>query len=268
MKKHYITENKLRGFIREAVMRMLSESYIGSSPVFNDARDRDEWWKQRALTDFPGYKYLINQHQSRYGSDFQDLYYELRAKEEQKAKDNARKERQMRKQERLQAKQERELNRQNVRKLFLHAVNYVINGEDSLMSVEQIMGDIHNEIPEDWYDGVTKIPVVLDGEDSPRWASIDGVGQGNDSSGAFISAGWGITFDDSEEGVASIRFSVYVDPKKNQIYFEVEDSDNELLNLSATSRVATKYLNGVIRRQFNNAAAKVEKYGTADIPEV
>ena len=267
MAKYRLTEGKLRNIIKESVRQMINELDITSMPTFGDARDRDAWWKEQALKDFPEYKYNINQHQS----NFQELYYQLRANKEKSEKLRAKKERetarQAKKDEQMRNRQEKMQNRQNMRKLFLHAVNYVILGEDSLMSSEQIMNDIDNEIPEDWYDGVTKMPVVLKGDRQPRWATIHGFGKGHYTDGAFISLNWGIEVNgiEGDEGVMSIDFNVFVDDRRNQIYFEITETDNDLLNIRATEQVATKYLNGVIKRQVKNAAAKVEKYGTADV---
>ena len=273
MKKRYtLTESRLRNIIKEAVRGMINELDITSMPRFNDARDRDAWWKEQILKDFPEKKYLVD----RQVGNFQDLYYRLRDEQEKSEQMRAKQERQnartARQQEKQQMRQEKEAAKRKNRSLFLNTVAYVVLGEDALMSVEQIMGDIDNEIPADWYDGVSKIPVIIRSNPNDRsarkdvWAKIYGWSEGAHTSYGYISSGWNMEIDGlGENGDLYMKFTIQIIPNRKEIQFMIDEYDNDIIDARMTEKFVTKYLNGVVRRKYKEAVAKIEKYGTADV---
>ena len=266
-----LTRKGLNRVISESVRRLINELDISSMPTFNDARDRDDWWKQQALNDFPDERRRINNTKS----NFKDLYDDLRNEKAQRKKDDAKLEKQRQRDDarkaRKDARKAKEDERMNAKKkkrsLFLNVVNYVIGGDELLMSMEQSM-NLGSDVPEDWSDGVKKIPVVLR-RGGKKWARIHSIGKGLDKTEAFFSMGWGMSVNgvSEEEGEIYMKFSIYVYPSKNKIYFEVDDVDSDLLNNYLTGVYVSKYLNGVIRRKYKEALEKMERYGTSDIAD-
>lgn len=266
-----LTRRGLNRVISESVRKLINELDISTMPIFNDARDRDAWWKQQALNDFPDERRRINDTKF----NFKDLYDDLRNEKAQREKDNAKLEKQRQRDDARKAREgarkakedERMNAKRKKRSLFLNVVNYVIGGDELLMSMEQSM-DLGSDIPEDWSDGVEKIPVVLR-RGGKKWARIHSIGKGLDKENAFLSLGWGMSVKgvDKEDGEIYMKFSVYVHPHKNKIYFEVDDVDSDLLNNYLTGVYTSKYLNSVIRRKYKEALEKMERYGTSDIAD-
>lgn len=246
--------------INENARRRLTEDIDWSSyPTSTDFRDKDAWWKQQVDTDFPG-------HKVKSSDDWKVTYSDLNLDKQRQEKEQAKAARAAKRQERADAKAARATKRKEAMDLFLKTVDYIVLGEDMLENP----GEPSDEIPDDWYDGVMKVPIVLrDG--TKLWGSIDGIydGVGDD---AYINSGWGISFgDNSEDEYVVIQFGVYIVPNRRQIQFVIKKMDNTNVSHRTQAEI-TRYLNYLIPKKYKEVAMKLEKYrggngGSTTIPE-
>ena len=258
-----LTESRLHKIISESVRGLLNEVDWSTYPSSVDFRDKDAWWKTQVDKDFPGHK--VDQSNS-WKETYSDLSLQKKKDDREAARQAKIDARNQRKSEREAAKQERQAKRLKDRQLFLKTVDYVMTGEDNLMTFDQRYASASEDVPEGWYDGVERIPIVVRGIDKPIWFKPDSIAEASGSpSNPDYCLGWGGEAKGLENlGVDPyivIKWSVIIDPNRKQISFKVDETDCPILSRT-TERVATNYLNRVIRKKYAEVIAKMQKYGT------
>lgn len=258
-----LSESSLHKIISESVRGLLNEVDWSTYPSSVDFRDKDAWWKTQVDNDFPGHK--VDQSNS-WKETYSDLSLQKKKDDREAARQAKIDARNQRKTEREAEKQEKQAKRLKDRQLFLKTVDYVMTGEDNLMSFDQRYASASEDVPEGWYDGVERIPIVVRGIDKPIWFRPDSIAEASDSpSNPEYCLGWGGEANGLESlGVDPyivIKWSVIIDPNRKQISFKVDETDCPILSRT-TEKVATNYLNRVIRKKYAEVTAKMQKYGT------
>lgn len=270
-----LTENRLRRLVEEALNEALGGPDVFGGNFNNstyygkvnrnepDARDLDREYRERIIKEFPQWKGEIYRHPS---MRMYDLYMDLKYRKEKEDKLQRKKENAAKRAERKEKARMKEVMKVRERSLFLNTVMYLVNGEEHLMG-KNVYNDKDTEIPEGWYDGVEKIPVVLrDG--NKTWATINSMGGSSQKSingeGYLTKGTWGVTLKGvkGKDAEANIMYSVYAQQGKKGVYFIVDATDNPLVYRPYTSAAVSKYLTSQARKKMAEVAEKIEKYNT------
>ena len=259
-----LTESDLRNVVRESVNRILREADFSTFPYKGDFNERNKWWKSQMDNDFPN-------HGIDSSDDFQREYNTLQANkanqdklDAKKAKEDARlaarAEKEVAKNERMAAKAEK-------RSLFEKAVEYTLYGDESLLSNDQYMnlGDENwgDEEWNDWFDGITKLPLFLKDTRSKVMSQIFGVGLNNatyDDSGYDYTCEWGVNWGKEDNQIAGIVIGVKLDEMSNMVYAKILYCNNEAIHTGRSNILINKFINGQIRKNMKIIADRMAKW--------
>lgn len=241
-----LTESQLKKIVTESAIRILNEVDTSQMPI-GDFYTKNNWWKEQVDRDFPN-------HGKTGVTDWRMAYYNL--EQEKKDLDKRRA-----KAEKMKAKQEREQKKKDAVGFYRIAAYYTLDGEDSLVPKDKLGGEEYaNETPEDWYDGITRLPIVTrDGQ--KVWANIDSVGYSIIVADADISAGWGILWGkgmDTKQAYISFKCNIY--PEEKRVDFQLIHTNNQALDMEATSTLANKYVNSMVKKNYKTAVEKYKRY--------